>query len=84
LPQRNSDMSLVQDWDAIDTKALGALGAAVAALAALAAFHKEINHLWWLPAIGLLVSCGLFALVIRPYDATGAPDLLRFAQPDAR
>jgi hypothetical protein len=66
----------LQDWDAIDTKALGVLAAAVAALAALAAFHTGINHLWWLPAVGLLCSCALFAFVIRPYEATPAPDLL--------
>jgi hypothetical protein len=66
----------LQDWDAIDTKALGVLAAAVAALAALAAFHRGINHFWWLPALGLFCSCVLFALVIRPYEFTFAPDLL--------
>jgi hypothetical protein len=66
----------LQDWDAIDTKALGVLAAAVAAIAALAAFHGGINRFWWLPAIGLLCSCVLFALVIRPYEVTPAPDLL--------
>jgi hypothetical protein len=66
----------LQDWDAIDTKALGVLAAAVAALTALAAFHHAVNHLWWIPAIGLGVSCGLFAAVIWPYNAEQAPDLL--------
>jgi hypothetical protein len=66
----------LQDWDAIDTKALGVLAAAVAALAALAAFHHGINRLWWLPALGLFCSCVLFVLVIRPYRVTFAPDLL--------
>jgi hypothetical protein len=66
----------LQDWDAIDTKALGVLAAAVAALAALAAFHEGINRLWWLPALGFFCACVLFALVIRPYQVTFAPDLL--------
>jgi hypothetical protein len=66
----------LQDWDAIDTKALGVLAAAVAALAALAAFHQGVNRLWWLPALGLFCSCVLFALVIRPDEVTSAPDLL--------
>jgi hypothetical protein len=66
----------LQDWDAIDTKALGVLAAAVAALAGLAAFHEGINRLWWLPALGLFCSCVVFALVIKPYEVTSAPDLL--------
>lgn len=66
----------LQDWDAIDTKAVGVLAAAIAALAALAAFHRCINHLWWIPAFGLFGACALFALAIRPYDATPAADLL--------
>lgn len=66
----------LQDWDAIDTKALGILAAAVAAVAGLAAFHRGLNHTWWIPALGLLGSCVLFALVIRPYEVTQAPDLL--------
>ena len=69
-------MTGLQDWDAIDTKALGVLAAAVAALAALAAFHAGINHLWWLPALGLFASSVLFAFVIRPYASTSVPDLL--------
>jgi len=66
----------LQDWDAIDTKAMGLLAATAAALAGLAAFHRGINHLWWLPALGLFGSCVLFAVVIRPYEVTPAPDLL--------
>jgi hypothetical protein len=66
----------LQDWDAIDTKALGVLTATAAALAALAAFHGDINHLWWLPALGLFGSCVLLAGVIRPYEVAPAPDLL--------
>jgi hypothetical protein len=62
--------------DAIDTKALVVLAAAIAALAALAAFHEGINRLWWIPALGLLGPCVLFALVIHPYDVTPASDLL--------
>lgn len=65
----------LQDWDAIDTKALGVLAAAVAALATLAAFHHTINRLWWIPAIGLVVSSGFFCAVIWPYDVEQAPDL---------
>lgn len=65
-----------QDWDAIDTKALGVLAAGVAALAALAAFHHTINRFWWIPAIGFLVACGLFAAVVWPVTAEQPPDLL--------
>jgi hypothetical protein len=66
----------LQDWDAVDTKAVGVLAAASAALAGLAAFHRGINHLWWIPALGLFGARVLFALVIRPYDAAPATDLL--------
>jgi hypothetical protein len=69
-------VSGLQDWDAIDTKALGVLAAPVAALAGLAALHQSINHLWWIPALGLFGSCVLFALVVRPYDVTPVLDLL--------
>jgi hypothetical protein len=51
----------LQDWDAIDTKALGVLATAVAALAALAAAHHTLNPLWWLPAVALGVACLLLA-----------------------
>jgi hypothetical protein len=65
----------LQDWDAIDTKALGVLATAVA-LAALAALHHTLNALWWLPAVGLGIACLLLAAVIWPYDVESAPDLL--------
>jgi hypothetical protein len=35
-----------QDWDAIDTKALGVLATSAAALATLATFHHTINRFW--------------------------------------
>jgi hypothetical protein len=64
-----------QDWDAIDTKALGVLATSAAALATLATFHHTINRFWWIAAIGLALSSALFGVVIWPYDVKQPPDL---------
>lgn len=64
-----------QDWDALDTKALGMIAVDAAAIAGLAAVHDAINRLWWLPTLAFVAAGLLMVASIWPRVVTLGPDL---------
>ena len=66
----------LQDWDALDTKAMGLITVAAASIAGLAAVHDTINRLWWLPTAGFFVAGGMLVASIWPRTVDLGPDLV--------
>jgi hypothetical protein len=67
-----------QDWNALDTKALGVLALDAAVIAGLVAVHNVIHSLWWLPAAGCAAAGALFVASIWPRTVDLGPDLIDF------
>jgi hypothetical protein len=75
--QANFDRAL-QDWSALDTKALGVLALVAAIIAGLVGFHDGLNDLWWIPTLGFLLTGILLIASIWPRTADLGPDLIDF------
>ncbi len=70
--------SVMNEWTALDTKALGILAVDAAAIGVLATVHSSVNHLWWLPAAGFSVAGALLIGVVWVRGIALGPDLLDF------
>jgi hypothetical protein len=69
-----------RDSDALDTKALGTLALDAAAVALLISTHNAINHLWWIPTVGLLTAGGLLVATIWPRRFDAGPSFGSFTR----
>jgi hypothetical protein len=79
LPEaRERFYSVMHDWAALDTKALGVFAVDAAALGVLIAVHHDVNHLWEVPGVLFAVAGGLIIAVIWVRGIALGPDLLDF------
>jgi hypothetical protein len=68
----------MQDWDVLDTKALGVLAIDAAAIAGLVAVHESIHSLWWIAVLGFLTAGAIFIGSIWPREVEVGVDLVDF------
>jgi hypothetical protein len=65
----------LQDWDALDTKAMGMVALDGAVIAGLVAVHDTINRLWWIAAVGCVAAAVAMVGSIWPRTVDLGPDL---------